>query len=478
MRILKRYWFLIILVLFSFFLFSFKIQSSSSFEGDLGRDLFEIGKISYGNFTLLGPKGSFGGIYTAPYHYYLFLIPFVIGGRQLSGILLFNSILFSLSLVFFSFHVSKKFGKLTGFLSGLIIMLLPFFVFSARNPGNGFTPTAFFLFFMTIAYFYDVNKFGLVKMLLFGFLFGLILSMLFAYVIVLIPVLIFVFLLLKRKERFLIFLAGLIFAFAPLVLFELKNHFIMFKNTFIDKSYLSFINNTNLPNGVKLNKNIFINTFDLIKKMHPYLGINIYLVIFFLLGSFVWVKKYKERLLILITSISFVILILVLRFQYSTHYLLPFLTIFSFCLLTMIVNNRYKIFILITLIILLVFLFPGSYYANAQRNYSLIKNRVEKTLAKLPVSKSNRFNIILKRSDNAPTPAGNEYRFFFLINGYEPQSDFLYKDSEKLFIFSEENAIDFKNFNTWEMSEFDYSKVKKTSHFSPDNKMTIYLLEK
>jgi len=144
----------------------------------------------------------------------------------------------------------------------------------------------------------------------------------------------------------------------------------------------------------------------------------------------------------------------------------------------MIVNNRYKIFILITLIILLVFLFPGSYYANAQRNYSLIKNRVEKTLAKLPVSKSNRFNIILKRSDNAPTPAGNEYRFFFLINGYEPQSDFLYKDSEKLFIFSEENAIDFKNFNTWEMSEFDYSKVKKTSHFSPDNKMTIYLLEK
>jgi len=53
----------------------------------------------------------------------------------------------------------------------------------------------------------------------------------------------------------LIFLAGLIFAFAPLVLFELKNHFIMFKNTFIDKSYLSFINNTNLPNGVKLNKN-------------------------------------------------------------------------------------------------------------------------------------------------------------------------------------------------------------------------------
>lgn len=103
---------------------------------------------------------------------------------------------------------------------------------------------------------------------------------------------------------------------------------------------------------------------------------------------------------------------------------------------------------------------------------------MEKTLDKKLILKSDKFNIILKRNDDAPTPTGNEYRFFFLINGYEPQSDFLYKDSQKLVIFSEENAIDFKNFNTWEMSEFDYSKVKKTSHFSPDNKMTIYLLEK
>lgn len=478
MRIFKKYWFLIILGLFSFFLFSFKIQSSSSFEGDLGRDLFEIGKISYGNFTLLGPKGSFGGIYTAPYHYYLFLIPFIIGGRQLSGVLLFNAILFSLSLVFFSFHVSKKFGRLAGFLSGLVVILLPFFIFSARNPGNGFTPVLFFLVFLTIIYFYDLNKFNQLKILLLGLLLGIIISTLFVYVIILVPILLFLYFLLKNKKMFFLFLIGVFLAFSPLILFEFKNHFIMLKNTFIDKSYLSFVNNTNLPNGVKLNKNIFINTFDLIKKMQPYLGINIYLAIFFLLGSLVWVKKYKERLLILITGISFVILILVLRFQYSAHYLLPFLTIFIFCLLTMIVNNKYKIFILITLIILLVFSFPGSYYANAQRNYSLIKNRVEKTLAKLPVSKSNKFNIILKRSDNAPTPAGNEYRFFFLINGYEPQSDFLYKDSEKLFVFSEESAIDFKNFNTWETSEFDYSKVKKTSHFSPDSKMTIYLLEK
>ena len=478
MKFFKRYWLLIILGLLSFFIFSYKLQSASSFEGDLGRDLFEIAKISLGNITLLGPKGSFGGIYTAPYHYYLFVLPFILSGKQLSGVLFFNVLLFAASLVFFSFHVSKKFGKLTGFLSGLTMMLLPFFLFSARNPGNGFTPTAFFLFFLTIAYFYNINKFGLVKMLLFGFLFGLILSMLFVYIIVLIPVLIFVFLLLKRKERIFIFLAGLFFAFAPLVLFELKNNFVMLKNTFIDKSYLSFVNNTNLPGGVKLNKNIFTNSLDLINKMQSYFGISIYLVILFLMSSFTWLKKYKERLLIFVTGISFVILVFLLRFQYSGHYLLPFLTLTAFCSLIIVAKSKLKILLLIISVIFLTITFPKNYYTKAERNYSLVKSRVEKTLDKKLISKSDKFNIILKRKDDAPTPAGNEYRFFFLINGYEPQSEFLYKDSQKLFIFSEESAIDFDKFKTWEMTEFDHSQVKKSEIFMVDQKMFVYVLEK
>lgn len=478
MKIIKRYWLLIVLGLLSFFIFSYKLQSASSFEGDLGRDLFEIAKISFGNFTLLGPKGSFGGIYTAPYHYYLFILPFILSGKQLSGVLFLNVLLFTASLVFFSFHVSKKFGKLTGFLSGLIMMLLPFFLFSARNPGNGFTPTAFFLVFLTIIYFYDINKFNWLKIFLLGLLLGIIISSLFVYVIILVPILLFVFLLLKNKKMFLFFLVGIFLAFSPLILFELKNHFIMLKNTFIDKSYLSFVNNTNLPGGVKLNKNIFFNAIDLLKKMQPYFGINIYLPILFLFGSIIWVKKYKDKLLVMATVISFMILVFVLRFQYSAHYLLPFLTIFSFCLLMLLVNNKYKIIIFVSLIILLMFSFPTSYYLNTQRNYLLIKNRVEKTLSKQFITKNDKFNIILKRSDDAPTPAGNEYRFFFLINGYEPQSDFLYKDSQKLVIFSEESAVDFNKFKTWELTEFDHSKVKKSEIFMVDQKMFVYVLEK
>jgi len=478
MKFFRKYWLLIILFIISFFVFSFKLPSSTSFEGDLGRDLFEIGKISFGNFTLLGPKGSFGGIYTAPYHYYLFLLPFIVGGRQLNGILFFNVLLFTLSLIFFSFHMTKKFGQLVGFLAGLTLTLLPFFVFSARNPGNGFTPVAFFLFFLTVIYFYDLSQFNWLRIFLLGLLLGIIISSLFVYVVVLIPILFITILLLKDKKMFLVFLIGIFSAFSPLILFEFKNHFIMLKNTFIDKSYLSFVNNTNLPGGIKLNKNIFFNAIDLLKKMQSYIGVNIYLSILFLLSSIVWLKKYKDKLLVIATIISFIILIFVLRFQYSAHYLLPFLTIFSFCLLIITASSKHKIIFFVSLIILLVFFFPTGYYLNAQRNYLLINSRVEKTLSKQLINKNDKFNVILKRSDDAPTPAGNEYRFFFLINGYEPQSDFLYKDSEKLFIFSEESAVDFKSFKTWEISEFDYSKVKKTKVFLPDQKMFVYFLNK
>lgn len=478
MEYLKKYWFLIILGLISFFIFSFKIQSSTSFEGDLGRDLFEIGKISHGNLTLLGPKGSFGGIYTAPYHYYLFLLPFIIAGRQLNGILFFNGLLFSLSLIFFSFHVSKKFDKFTGFFSGLVMMLLPFFIFSARSPGNGYTPAAFFLVFLTFIYFYDLNKLNQAKILLLGLFFGIIISTLFVYIIIFVPILLFIYFILKNKKIFFLFLLGIFLAFSPLILFEFKNQFVMLKNTFIDKSYLSFISNTNLPNGVKLNKNIFLNAFDLGNKIFPLINMNIYLIFIFILTALFWVKKFKEKLLIFVTLLGYCFLIFMVRFQYSAHYLLPFTTLLSFCLLIIISHGKFRIITLVSLIFLLTFIFPKGYYVISQRNYLLIKNRVDKTLSKKLISKDDKFNIILKRSDSAPTPVGNEYRFFFIINGYKPQSEFLYKDSSKLLIFSEENTIDLKKLNSWEMSEFDYSKVKNSFHFSPDNRMTIYLLEK
>ena len=481
MKILKQNLYLILFGIISFILFSFKLKSSVSFEGDLGRDLFEIAKISFGNFTLLGQKGSFGGIYAAPYYYYIFLLPFIIAGRKIEGILYFNVFLFVSALIFFTYSSIKKFGRLNGFLSGLTMMFLPFFIFAARNPGNGFTLTAFFIIFLTTIYFYDLNKFNLTKILLLGFFFGIILSTLFAYVTVFFAILLLMFFLLRNKKMLFVFIAGVFIAFLPLVVFELKNNFVMLKNTFVDRSYLSFVNNTNMPNGIKLNKNIFLNAVDLGDQIYLLIGVNIYSIFLFLISMVVWVKKFKGKIFVYASILGYIILIFIVRFQFSTHYLIPFLTFLMFVFSIAVLNGKFSKFFFIFVIPIFMLFFSKTNYATATRNYDLIKNRVDKVLSKRLIGKNDRFNIILKRTDDFPTPAGNEYRFFFLINGLEPESEFLYKDSAKLFIFSEEgdkNKINFKKFRTWEMSEFDLSKVKKVSSFKLDKRMTVYLLEK
>jgi len=478
MNFIKKYWSLGILFLLSFLLFFFKLNTSISFEGDLGRDFYEIAKISFGNITLLGPKGSFGGIYTAPYHFYLFLPFFIIFQRSLTGLILFNVLLFTFSICFLSYFISKKFGKLTGLLSGLFLTLIPFIVFSARNPGNGFTPIAFFMVFLTIIYFFDLNKFNYLKITALGFLLGFILSMQFAYAILVLPILFFIFFLLKNKKIFVIFLIGMCLAFSPLILFELKNNFIMFKNTFIDKSYLSFMNNTNLPNAVNLNKNVFVNALDLANKMTQYFNINILLVFSLLSLTLIWIKNNKERLLILITFMSYIILTLLLRFQYSAHYFFPFLALLSFTLIVILANLKYKNIIFLGLISLQIIFFPKALYANSIRNYDLLKQRVEKILSKKLIKTEEKFNVFLKRNDGATTPAGNEYRYFLLINGYTPQSEFLYKNSDKLLLLSEEKIIDINKMKSWEINEFDLAKVKKTTELTLDSTMYVYLLEK
>lgn len=476
MKFLKNHWPSIITFLLSFCIFSFRLAQSASFEGDLGRDLYEIARISYGKISLLGPKGSFGGLYTTPYYFYLLLPSFIAFGRHLDGILFLNALLFSLSLAFFCNHVSKKFGTLAGLLSGSILMLFPFFVSSARRPGNGFTHIPLFIIFLSIAYFYDWKKLQRFTLLLLGFFLGVIFSMLFAYASIALSILLLIFFTMKNKKRFFIFFIGLTLAFSPLLIFEIKNHFIMIKNTFIDKSYLSFINNANLPGGIKLSKNIFLNALFLVDQMSSLLNANTLFILAFLTSSLIWIKKQKVRYFVFATLLSFLFLITMLRYQYSPHYLLPFLTLMSFTLLIVILNSSFHKIVFVFLIVILLLFFPKNYYQNARVPYQLVKSRVDKMIARDWLKKRDAFNVLLIRNDDKPTPTGFEYRFFLLKQGYKPQSEFLYKASQKLIIFSEKKNLDPSSFKSWEISEFNRRKIKNSSFFSPDDTMTIYYL--
>ncbi|MDH7476201.1 MAG: hypothetical protein QHH09_01880 [Microgenomates group bacterium] len=462
----------------SFFLLSFKLSQSVFFEGDLARDLYEIEKISFGDITLLGPKGSFGGIYTAPYYYYLFLPAFLLTGRSIKGVIFFNALLFSFIIAFLSYFFILKFKKPSSLLAPLSLMLFPFFIFSGRNPGNGFSHIPFFILFLSLVYFFDINKFNFLKILSLGLLFGFIISMQFSYFPLVIPILLFLFFIFKDKRSFFVFLCGVGLAFSPLFLFEIKNHFIMLKNTFVDRSYLSFVENKNLPHGVKLSKNPFSNLGFLFNQLSFYLNFNSILIILFIFFSIFFTKKTRLKLLNFFVIFSFFILVFLLRFQYSFHYLLPFLTFLSFSFLITLIELKIEKFILPVVLIFLIFNFSKSYYQKASRSYDKVGKRVEKILAKNWFKKDDKLNVLFLRSDDAPTPAGFEYRFFLLKNGYKTLDQFSYSISDKLLLISEKPDINLNKIKNWELSEFNPSKARSIKTYKIDGGVIIYFLEK
>ncbi len=476
---LKKIILIYFIFFFSLFIFTYKINQSISLENDLGRDLYEITKISLGDFTLIGPKGSFGGLYTTPYYYYLFIPFFIFFNKNISGLLIFNSLLFSLSISIFVYFILKKFNFLKALFSGLILNLIPFIIYSGRNPGNAFTHIPLFIIFLTFLFFLDFKKISIKKIFLFSFFYGVIFFMQFSYLVIFIPMLILIFVILNKQiKKFLFFLLGFSFSLLPLIIFEIKNKFIMFKNTFINKSYLSFVNNTNLPNGIKISNNVYEKFIFLNNELSKNLNINFLVILLILLILLFIIKNLKIRFFILSSLLSFIFLFILLKYQYSNHYLLPFLTLFIFTFILSLFYIKYSFLVYISLLIFLILKFPKSYYQQSLKTPELISKRVNFVLKKNLINKEDKFNILFIRNDNIPSSLGYEYRYFLLLAGYRTLNEFEYPISKKLIIFDENFNQDLNNINTWELNEFNLknSKIKKINN--QNLKMTFYLIEK
>src|SRR3990167_6447402 len=171
---ISRSFFIFIIILFSFFLYSYRLTSAYYFDSDMARDLNEILDLTQGKFKLLGPSSSFGGLYTGPYYYYLFTPILLLTRFNLDSILLLNAFFFSLALGYFFYQVYAKHDLFKAALSTTCLVLFPLLIFAARNPGNAFTYLPFLLFFLTCLVFADYEK----KSVLFslGILAGVILN--------------------------------------------------------------------------------------------------------------------------------------------------------------------------------------------------------------------------------------------------------------------------------------------------------------
>jgi hypothetical protein len=468
----------LIFVLVSMLIYCFHLKSSLFYHPDFARDMHEILRISQGKIVWLGPKLTFGGLYLGPYYFYLYVPAYIFSHGSIISVHFFNALLFACAIGYFFYKVVEQKKYFEGVFFPLILLFLPMFVTGARNPSNAYSFVPLFLFFLTYLYFAKSLK--TVSLAVLGFLYGVIINFHFINVVFFPAVFAYLWWKVKDKKQLIFFLAGIAVSFLPLIIFEIKHHFIMFKNTFIEKSYVKWLTNTNIPNGLAGKKNVLANIWFLSENMKGYLLINP-LFIYFLLGVFFYFKKpeVKTKIIYFGSLVTLVLTALILRFQFIPHYLFGLSFFLFFNALILFLSLKIDVFkkILISLFLIYELItFWKTPYVPSWRTPERFEKAVNYVIKNHLVSKTN-FNIIQITKQNLLATLGFEYRYFFRKNGYQPDSEFLYNQSRELVIFSEIPYQDISQFNSWEAEQFGKKYFKKAKSYKLPE-VTIFILQK
>lgn len=463
-----------LLIVFFFFLYVFRLYNSYYVDNDFARDLVAILDITKGKMTLVGPDLSFGGILLGPYYYYLFVPIFFITRGDASSILYFNAFLFTATLPYAYIMLRKHYSVTMAGLATVAFALLPMYIFSARNPGNAYSYIPLLLIFLLNITF---SKFSSRKeLLMLGLLTGLILN--FHYINIVIFIFAF-FIILSQipvKKNIFYYLLGALAPFVSLVIFELRHGFIVFKNTFQDKSNIDFVK-TNFIENAMIEKSSFLTNIQLISSdITSQIVIPVFLALSYFIAVFFY--KPKNRLLFLAIGaiLGYVFTLFIMPFNYPKYFLFPFSFLIFFSLIMILLNYRWHIVIAI-IVLAEIFFFPQSFYSESPRKFTQFENRVNEVVKQKIVTPDERFNIIQIRPEVLTTPYGYEYRFFLKKKGFTIDNVSEYKQSTKLLIFSRIPDYDIKNIDSWEIREFgkQYLGTAKVYKF-PD--VTVYKIVK
>lgn len=436
-----------------------------------------MSKIAQGQFTLLGPKLSFGGTYAAPYYYYFFTPSLLLSGLNVFSIVYTNAFLFALGLGVMLFLAKPHYGLKKSLLLTLAVGLLPMYIFGSHYPGNGLSYIPLLLIFLLLLYLRNYQSKR--QLFLLGLVSGILTTTHPTNLLVIIPLLLIITFQLKKKINLIYFLPGILIPFTPLVVFELKHNFLMIRDTLFNNSYQAFLDNNIIPNAPKGKENVFENSLFLASKMDSLILLSpfIYLLIQFVptlkAGR---IKLTKELLFPISGVISFILLSIVDRFKFEVHFLYP-VALFVF-LATILLLARTKFWPLLVILILFeVYQFPTYLYKPSTRSPQKIEAAVNFVIDHKLVSKDVSFNIIQATDQQALVPIGHEYRFFFRKRGFIPDSEYQYNQSKELLIFSETPNLDIKYFNNWATDQFGKRVVKAIQTYKEDS-VIIYKLDK
>lgn len=457
------------------FFFLYRLLLSSSFNPDLGRDLMWIWDIIHGNNTLLGPKLSFGGYYLGPHYYYMFA-PFVLLSRGFPAGLVIGNALFSAFCISLIFSVLRKHhGLLWSAMSVLWLSITPYVLFSARNPGNAYSYISGLLLYLTLLVYAKKTRtfyFGA------GLFAGLILNFHPAAIFAMIP---FYFGTIESRSwkefclRSALFIVGVATMCTPTLFFELRHHFVMFTNTFIDKSYQSFIGGKSAASMMHASPNPLMNAFIVDRFLAVWIT-----------PPFLWLVGIVALSLLLrrnsityrVTGIMVGLVVLfhgALQFQVAFHYAFPLLVGLQIGVLVLLTHlpARIRYGTLLLCIMVSVWMFPRQYFMQPYRAFPTLYQTTDTAVRQLPRTRDT--VSVAYFGGNPLATLGYEYRYILKILGYSVAGEQEYSSSKYLLVISEEGALNFATLRTWELDQFGRKTLIKKVRI---NKTIFYLFRK
>lgn len=307
---------LIIPLLIGIAIFSrfFYLDKTAFFINDQGRDLMELLKMVINKKPILiGPPTSFfsniGGIYFGP-HYYYFLLPFFLISRDPLFITAIIPALFVINLILI-FKI-KELEFLEKIIFSLLIIGSSYSLYYTRFLWN--LNLAFLLSFLLnilfLLYRKKINT-SIILASLFGLISGSVFQMHYGMFFFYVGIMVLLF---PHKKSLFIYLIGFALSFIPLLVFNLRHNYIIFRAIISGISIFSQKSNLNILSFLTIFGKIF--GFYII----PGSVVPGYVDIIFGLISFigVWIlllknKTYLNRLLIIIYPIFLISLIIFKR---------------------------------------------------------------------------------------------------------------------------------------------------------------------
>lgn len=466
----------LVIILLSFFLFAYKLPSSFVFADDFTRDLNDILDITRGKLTLLGPALSFGGLRAGPYYYYLLAPIFFISRANVNTILYLNAGLFAASLGYLFYKLSQKTPVLRALLATGVMALVPVYLYGARNPSNGFSYLPLLLIFLTIITFKRTfSTFGLFSL---GVLAGVAANFHFVTLPLFFLLFLAIFFQIRDKKKIIFLAVGFGLTFLPLVLFEARHGFVMLKTTLSLKSaWMENRNLRDLPDSVLPDKHIPNNFFIVTSQAKGWLAISP--VIIFILGGltiFTAKKRNMAMVLFIASFLSFFLLAVLMRYQFSPHYLVPYSLALFFTFIVLAARSRWW-FVLPLMILFEVFFFPKQLYLASNSTPERFEKAVDLAIAEHLVDKPTPFNVLRLVDRTNKVTLGYEYRYFFKLKGFSPNSIYDYSSAKTLLIFSDLKEVDLEYLGSWEIDQFG-RKYMNGANVSKLGELTIYKITK